>query len=156
MRLLWRVEKFECLSIRKVSSVKRVGVPNTALGRGTIFSLTKKRTVPKKETQRAKLAEGTFVLEFSLFLNQNFSETSEIQTFFPPNNRWSPKKKKKKCLHRNWDWFFGLNRKFIRPKTGGLQKKKKKKVFTEIETDFSAKIGNSGYRLRWFGLRSRL
>ena len=41
----------------------------------------------------------------------NFSESSEIQTFFPPKNRWSPKKKKK--------------------------------VFTEIETDFSAKIGNS-------------
>ena len=39
----------------------------------------------------------------------NFSESSEIRTFF-------------------------------RPKTGGLQKKK---VFTEIETDFSAKIGNS-------------
>ena len=29
---------------------------------------------------------------------------------------------------------------FFRPKSGGLQKKK---VFTEIETDFSAEIGNS-------------
>ena len=64
------------------------------------------------------------------------------QTFFQPKNRWSPKKKKKKGLYRNWDWFFGPNRKFKRffsPKTGGLQKK----FFTKIETDFSAKIGNS-------------
>ena len=30
---------------------------------------------------------------------------------------------------------------FFRPKSGGLQKKKK--VFTKIETDFSAEIGNS-------------
>ena len=40
---------------------------------------------------------------------RNFSESSEIQTFFPPKISWSPKKK----------------------------------VFTEIETDFSAEIGNS-------------
>ena len=33
---------------------------------------------------------------------------------------------------------------FFRPKLGGLQKKKKKKkVFTKIESDFSAEIGNS-------------
>ena len=31
---------------------------------------------------------------------------------------------------------------FFRPKLGGLQNKKKK-VFAEIETDFSAKFGNS-------------
>ena len=32
---------------------------------------------------------------------------------------------------------------FFRSKTGGLQKKKKKKkVFTEIESDFLARIGN--------------
>ena len=40
-----------------------------------------------------------------------FRPKSEIQTFFLPKIRWSPKKKKKK---------------------------KKKKVFTKIETDFSA------------------
>ena len=40
-----------------------------------------------------------------------FRPKSEIQAFFPPKIRWSPKKKKKK-----------------------------KKVFTEIETDFSAEI----------------
>ena len=43
-----------------------------------------------------------------------FRPKSEIRTFFPPKIRWSPKKKKKK-----------------------------KKVFTEIESDFPAKIGNS-------------
>ena len=51
--------------------------------------------------------------------------------------------KKKKVLHRNCDWFFGQNRKFerfFRPKTGDL---KKKRVFTKIETDFLARIGNS-------------
>ena len=40
---------------------------------------------------------------------------------------------------------------FFRPKSGGLQKEKKKKVFTKIETDFSAQIGNSNV---WGGLFS--
>ena len=44
-----------------------------------------------------------------------FRPKSENQTFFSPKIRWSPKKKLKK----------------------------KKKVFTEIESDFSAEIGNS-------------
>ena len=47
-------------------------------------------------------------------LRRNFSETSEFPTFFRPEIRWSPK-----------------------------IKEKKKKVFTEIETDFSAEIENS-------------
>ena len=71
---------------------------------------------------------------------------SEIQTFFPPKIRWSPKK----GLHRNWDWFFGQNRKFerfFRPKSGGLQKKKNRSlpklrlIFrpkSEVRTFFSA------------------
>ena len=51
-------------------------------------------------------------------------------------------------LSKNWDEISRKARKFKRffsPKTGGIQKKtkNKKKVFTEIETDFSAKIGNS-------------
>ena len=40
-----------------------------------------------------------------------------------------PKPQKFGCLHQNWDWFFGRNRKFkrfFRPKSGGLHKKKKK------------------------------
>ena len=45
-----------------------------------------------------------------------FRPKSEIQTFFSPKFRWSPKKKKKK---------------------------KRKKVFTKIESDFSAEIGTS-------------
>ena len=58
-------------------------------------------------------------LEFSLTLNQfqtvcqclgNVSESSEIQRFFPPKIRWSPKKKKKKKkkkkgLRQNSEWF---------------------------------------------------
>ena len=38
MRLLWRVDKFECLSIIQMSSAKRVGVPNTALGKSLTLS----------------------------------------------------------------------------------------------------------------------
>ena len=66
-------------------------------------------------------------------LRRNVSETSEIQRFFPPKIRWSPKKKKKKKkkgLRQNSEWFFGRNPKFkgfFRPKLGNLQKKKKKK-----------------------------
>ena len=37
-----------------------------------------------------------------------FRPNSEIQTFFSPKFRWSPKKKKK-GLHQNWEWFFGRN-----------------------------------------------
>ena len=44
-------------------------------------------------------------------LRRNVSETSEIQRFFPPKIRWSPKKKKKK-----------------------------KKVFAKIQGDFSPKF----------------
>ena len=50
-------------------------------------------------------------------------------------------------LSENWDENSRKAQKFegfFRPKSGGLRKKKKKKkVFTEIETDFSAEIGNS-------------
>ena len=47
-------------------------------------------------------------------------------------------------LSENWDDISRKARKFerfFRSKSGGLQKTKK--VFTEIETDFSAEIGNS-------------
>ena len=58
-------------------------------------------------------------------LRRNFSESSEIQRFFPPKIRCSPKKK---GLHWNWEWFFGRSPKFkgfYRPKSGVLQKNKK-------------------------------
>ena len=35
-----------------------------------------------------------------------FRPKSQIQSFFPPKIRWSPKKKKKKGLHQNWDSYF--------------------------------------------------
>ena len=64
-------------------------------------------------------------------LRRNVSESSEIQSFFPPKIRWSPiKKKKKKGLRQNSEWFFGRNPKFkgfFCPKSGDLQKKKEKK-----------------------------
>ena len=41
---------------------------------GTIFSLTKKRTVPKKEAQRAKLAEGTGLTEDFVCLENTIFE----------------------------------------------------------------------------------
>ena len=56
----------------------------------------------------------------------------------------STKPQKFGCLHQNWDWFFGQT--FFPPKirwSPQKKKKKKKKVFTKIETDFSAEIGNS-------------
>ena len=78
-----------------------------------------------------------------------FRPNSEIRTVFQPKNRWSPKNKKKKGLHRNWDGFFGQNRKFERffsPKTSDLQKKKSspelRRIFwpnSQIQTFFQAK-----------------
>ena len=62
---------------------------------------------------------------------------------FSAQNQVVSKKIKKKGLYQNWVWFFGQNRKFkrfFRPKSGDLQKKK---VFNEIVSDFSAKIGIS-------------
>ena len=90
--------------------------------------------------------------EFSLFLKQNHTVCLKIETEFlgklGNSNVFAAqkqvvskkKKKKKKGLHRPK---LRLHRqkfkRFFSPKTVGLQKK----VFTEIETDFSAKIGNS-------------
>ena len=63
-----------------------------------------------------------------------------------------PNPQKFGCLHRNWEWFFSRNRKFerfFRPKSGDLQKKKKRSspklrvIFqpkSEIRTIFSPKI----------------
>ena len=54
----------------------------------------------------------------SLKLRWIFRPKSEIETDFPPKNRWF---RKKKGLHQNWNEFFGQNRKFIlffRPNRG--------------------------------------
>ena len=55
----------------------------------------------------------------------------------------SKKKKKKKGLRRNLQWFFSRNSKFkafFPPKIKWSPKKKKKKVFAKIQGDFSSKI----------------
>ena len=70
-------------------------------------------------------------LEFSLFLNQFHTVCPKIETnflgklgnskVFSAQNQVvskKKKKKKKKGLHRNWDWFFGPNRKFKRLRGG--------------------------------------
>ena len=80
----------------------------------------------------------------------------KLWIFLPSSAQWriqkilvggdlKPKPQKFRCLHQSWEWFFGRYRKFkrfFRPKSGGLQKKKKK-VFTKLESDFSAEIGIS-------------
>ena len=75
-------------------------------------------------------------------LRGNFSKSSEIRTFFPPKNRWSPKKKVFTKIEADFSAKIGNLNVFSAQKQV-VSKKKKKKVFTEIETDFSAKIGNS-------------
>ena len=75
----------------------------------------------------------------------DFSAEIRNSKFFSAQKRVVSKKKRsspKLCpIFRPKYEFKG----FFRPKTGGLQKKKKKKkkVFAEIESDFSAKFGNS-------------
>ena len=76
-----------------------------------------------------------------------FRPKSEIQTFFLPKIRWSPKKKKKKKkkvftkIEAAFSAEIGNSSVFspkIRWSPKKKKKKKKKKVFTKIETDFSA------------------
>ena len=66
-----------------------------------------------------------------------FRPKSEIQTFFSPKIRWSPKKKKKKVFTKIETDFSEIQT-FFSPKIRWSPTKKKKKVFTKIETDFSA------------------
>ena len=64
------------------------------------------------------------------------------------------KKKKKKGLHQNWEWFFGRNRKFKRFFAQiQVVSKKKKKVFTKIEADFSPDSLRLG---RWGGMHPEM
>ena len=75
-------------------------------------------------------------------MRRNFSESSEIQRYFPPKLRWSPKKKKRRSSPKLSLIFRPKSeiQTFFPPK---LRWSPKKKVFTEIESDFSAEIGNS-------------
>ena len=87
-------------------------------------------------------------------IESDFSAEIENSNVFSPKIRWSPKKKK--GLHQNWEWFFGQNRKFQRffAQTQVVsKKKKKKKVFTKIETDFSPDSLRLG---RWRGMHSEM
>ena len=69
-----------------------------------------------------------------------FRPKLEIQTFFSPIFRWSPKKKKKKKkkgLHQNWDWFFaGL----VTFRSMGWDASRNGAEIFETEADFSAKF----------------
>ena len=72
-----------------------------------------------------------------------FRPKSEIQTFFSPKIRWSPKQKKKKKVFTKIETDFSpeignSNVFFAQNQVVSKKKKKKKKVFTKIETDFSA------------------
>ena len=89
-------------------------------------------------------------------LRRNVSESSEIQRFFPPEHRWSPKqnKTKKKGLRQNSEWFFGRNTKrkgFYRPKFGDLRKKKKKGLRQNSEWFFGRNPKFKGFFRPWGG-----
>ena len=82
-------------------------------------------------------------------LRRNVLESSEIQRFFPPKIRWSPKKKKKKKKKKVFakiqsDFSAEIqNSKVFSAQNKVISKKKKKKVFAKIQSDFSAEIQNS-------------
>ena len=69
-----------------------------------------------------------------------FGPKSEIQAFFPPKIRWSPKKKKKKVFTKIESDFWAEigNSSVFSAQNQVVSIKKKKKVFTKIGSDFSA------------------
>ena len=80
-------------------------------------------------------------------METEFLRKLESSNFFPPKNRWSPKKKrsspKLSLIFRpksEIQTFFQPNNRWSTKKQ---KKTKRKKVFTEFESDFSAEIGNS-------------
>ena len=74
-----------------------------------------------------------------------FRPKSKIQRFFPPEIRWSPKKKKKKKkkvfakIQSDFSAEIQIQR-FFPPEINWSPKKKKKKVFAKIQGDFSSII----------------
>ena len=66
-------------------------------------------------------------------LRQNFSESSEIQRFFPPKIRWSPKKRSSPEIETDFSAEIGNFNVFSAQNQ--VVPKKKKKVFIEFETD---------------------
>ena len=98
----------------------------------------------------------TTLSEFSLFLNQFHTVCLKIQTkflgklgkfegFFRPKSGGLQKKKKKRSSSKLRLIFRPKSeiQRFFPPKIRWSPKKKIKKVFAEIETDFSAEIRNS-------------
>ena len=103
------------------------------LGNWTVFSAQTYVVSKKKKRSSTKL---------SLI----FRPQSQIQRFFPPKIRWSPKKKVFAEIESNFSAeipnskvFSAQNQVVSKQKT----KKTKKKIFAEIESAFSAEIRNS-------------
>ena len=120
-------------------------------------------------------------ISFRRFVRNLRRNVSEIQRFFPPKIRWSPKKKKrsspkfrvifrpkskiqrffsaqnlviskkKKGLRQNSEWCFGRNPKFKDFFRPKLGDLQKKKVFAKIQGDFSSNFASSNV---WGGLFS--
>ena len=68
-----------------------------------------------------------------------FGPESEIRTFFPPKIRWSPKKKVFNEIESDFWAEIGNSNVFsAQNQVVSKKKKKKKKVFTKIESGFSA------------------
>ena len=84
-----------------------------------------------------------------------FRPKSEIQTFFSPKFRWSPKKKRSSPKLRVIFRPKSEIQTFFSPKFRWSPKKKKKKknVFTKIETDFSPDSLRLG---RWGGMHPEM
>ena len=154
--LFWKLLGFpkKIITALKKFAMRHFLAQNVAVGYRRVARIWKRGGLFWKSEKCAYDVDSNFHwpwISFRRFvrnLRRNVSETSEIQTFFPPKIRWSPKKKKKKKkkgLRQNSEWFFGRNpkfKRFFRPKLGDLQKKKKKKkkVFAKIQSDFSPKF----------------
>ena len=103
-------------------------------------------------------------ISFRRFVRNLRRNVSEIQTFFPPKIRWSPKKKKKKVFAKIQSDFSAEIQNsnvftFFPPKIRwSPKKKKKKKVFAKIQGDFSSNFTCSnvwgGALFEWGGLFS--
>ena len=120
------------------------------------MSSPKLRVMPKSEIRTffpPKIRWSPKKKRSSPKLRVIFRPKSEISNVFSAQNQVVSKKKKKKLrvifrpkplalllIYCLITVMYREIRTFFRPKSGGLQKKK---VFTEIESDFSAEIGNS-------------
>ena len=135
---------------------------------GTLFHKMSNNLITIRQYELSRRVSSLLKANFALSAQKNVIEISSLTIFYMSASAillhqiflptatdsggsrkfwwggiWSTKPQKFGCLHQNWEWIFGRTRKFkrfFRPNSGGLQKKKKKKVFTKIESDFSAEI----------------